>query len=635
MRRAGLLILMMVMCIAGAQAQANYSASAIPSDLLPRASAVVRDMEMSIDVRNSRQVFFRVKKAVTILNESGDDAGAIYIWYNKDHKIKSIKGLVYDEFGIETARFNQKSFSDRSAASNSSLFEDSRIKYFAAAQKSYPYTIEVEYEIESKQSLNFPDWFPNSAAGVAVERAGFSFSSPADFSIRYKATNYPGKASVSEAEGRRSYTWEVRALKAFRNEPYSPDPETYLTSVKIAPDRFSYQGVDGSFTDWAEYGKWMYEALLKGRDEIPPQTAAHIRAITSDIHDPFEKARIVYEYMQQKTRYVSIQIGIGGYQPFPASQVDQTHYGDCKALVNYSQGLLKAAGIDSYYVVVASGNHKTSALADFASMSQFDHVILAVPIGQDTVWADCTSKENPFGYLGTFTDDRLAVACTPEGGRLLRTPRFDPDSSRQVRSASFILDSLGNLSGQMETRFSGWQYDNRDFLIREVRSEQLKKLPEVYSINNLEVEDFQIEQRKSGSPLTVEKIRLKARSYGAINGERMFVPLNRVNQSSQPPEVRNRENALHINRGYIDTDSLTIRLPTGYVVDNLPAPVLLRHDFGFFESKAEVRDGQVYYTRHIQMQEGTYAAEEYSTLVKFYRTIATADAARLVLKKAD
>src|SRR5690606_13054680 len=112
------------------------------------------------------------------------------------------------------------------------------------------------------------------------------------------------------------------------------------------------------------------------------------------------------------------------------------------------------------------------------------------------VWADCTSKENPFGYLGTFTDDRLAVACTPEGGKLLRTPRFDADSSRQVRSASFILDSLGNLSGQMETRFSGWQYDNRDFLIREVRSEQLKKLPEVYSINNLEVEDFQIEQRK-------------------------------------------------------------------------------------------------------------------------------------------
>src|SRR5690606_199848 len=115
----------------GAQAQPSYSASEIPSDLLPRASAVVRGMDMSIDVRNPRQVFFRVKRVVTVLNESGDDEGAIYIWYYKDHKIKAVKGTLYDQFGIETARFNQKSFSDRSAASNSSLFEDSRIKYFA------------------------------------------------------------------------------------------------------------------------------------------------------------------------------------------------------------------------------------------------------------------------------------------------------------------------------------------------------------------------------------------------------------------------------------------------------------------------------------------------------------------------
>ena len=628
-------MLLLIVLIVHARAQNNYPASDIPADLLPRASAVVRTMDMSIQVRNPKHVLIRVKKAVTILNQSGDDAGAVYIWYNKDHKIKSVKGVLYDQFGMATAKFTEKNFSDRSAASNSSLFEDSRIKYFAAAQKSYPYTIEFEYEIESKQSLNFPEWFPNSAPGVAVERASFSFTSPADFSIRHKAFNYLDDASVTEADGQRQYAWEVHSMKAFRSEPYSPDPESYLTSVKIAPDHFSYQGIEGSFSDWESYGKWMYEALLKGRDEIPGQTAAQVQSITHDIKDPREKARKVYEYMQQKTRYVSIQIGIGGYQPFLASQVDQTHYGDCKALVNYTQGLLKAVGIDSYYVVVASGDKKKSALADFASMNQFDHVILAVPIGQDTVWADCTSKENPFGYLGTFTDDRLAVACTPEGGKLIRTPRFLTDSSRQVRNASFQIDSLGNLSGQMETRFSGWQYDNRDFLIREVRSEQLKKIPEIYNIDNMEVEDFHIRQHKIANPLTVEKIQFKARSYGAINGERMFVPLNKVNQSPLPPEVRNRENALYINRGYRDADSLTISLPSGYEIDFIPGSVSLSHDFGSFESTVEVKNGQVFYIRNIHMQEGTYPAEDYAALVQFYRTVSTADAARLVLKKAN
>lgn len=634
MKKPVLLFLLMVMMVL-ARAQDNYPVSAISADLLPRASAVVRYMDMSIQVRSPRQVLVRVKKVVTVLNQSGDDAGEVFIWYNKDHKIKSVKGMLYDQFGIASAKFTEKNFSDRSAASNSSLFEDSRIKHFAAAQKSYPYTIEFEYEIESKQSLNFPEWFPNSAPGVAVERAGFSFTCPADFNIRYKAVNYPGEALITEADGQRRYAWEVHSLRAFRSEPYSPDPESYLTSVKIAPDRFIYQGIEGSFTDWESYGTWMYESLLKGRDEIPAQTAAQVQSITRDIEDPREKARKVYEYMQQKTRYVSIQVGIGGYQPFPASQVDQTHYGDCKALVNYTQGLLKTVGINSYYVVVASGDKKKSALADFASMSQFDHVILAVPIGQDTIWADCTSKENPFGYLGTFTDDRLAVACTPEGGKLIRTPRFHTDSSSQIRNASFQLDSLGNVSGQMETHFSGWQYDNRDFLIREVRTEQLKKIPEIYNIDNIEVEDFHLRQNKVAHPLTVEKIQFRARSYGAINGERMFVPLNRINQSPLPPEIRNRENALYINRGYRDIDSLTIDLPSGYEVDFIPNHVSLSHDFGSFESSVEVKDGRLFYIRNIRLQEGTYPSEEYAALVQFYRAISTADAARLVLKKAN
>src|SRR5690606_12864102 len=267
-----------------------------------------------------------------------------------------------------------------------------------------------------------------------------------------------------------------------------------------------------SFTNWDEYGKWIYDALLKDRDQIPEQTAAYILQMTANIDDPKEKAKKIYEYMQQKTRYVSIQIGIGGYQPFLASDVDKTGYGDCKALVNYTQGLLKVAGIESHYVVVASGDKKQNAIPDFASMNQFDHAILSIPFENDTVWVDCTSKENPFGYLGTFTDDRLAVACTPEGGKLVRTPKFEAQTSQQVRKASFKLDDKGSIYRKMETVFDGWQYDNRDFIIGEPISEQLKKVPEIYRIDNLVIESFEIDQEKGSMPKTVEKLNFKAHS---------------------------------------------------------------------------------------------------------------------------
>ena len=55
--------------------------------------------------------------------------------------------------------------------------------------------------------------------------------------------------------------------------------------------------------------------------------------------DPIEKAKIVYKYMQEKTRYISVQVGIGGFKPMLAKDVDRLGYGDCKALSNYTKAL--------------------------------------------------------------------------------------------------------------------------------------------------------------------------------------------------------------------------------------------------------------------------------------------------------
>lgn len=614
-------------------AQDNYAVDHINKDLLARASSVIRTMDMNIDIKNTDQFSYTVKRVITVLNENGNEDAAIRIWYDKSRQIRSIRGAVYDQFGRQTAKISEKSFSDISASGNNSLFLDSRLKVFRPNPTMYPYTLEIEYEIRSKQTLNLPDWYPVGSSGVSLEKATLVVNTSSGFPLRYKEVNYPGSVEASEADGIKTYRWEISNKQALKDEPYSPAPETFLTSVRLAPEHFSYEKVTGSFSNWEEYGKWMYDALLKGRNEIPPQTASHIRNLTADMADPWEKAKAIYEFVQKKTRYVSIQVGIGGFQPFLASQVDQTGYGDCKALVNYTQGLLAVVGIPSDYVVVASGDKKKNAIPDFASINQFDHVILRILFESDTAWVDCTSKDNPFDYLGTFTDDRLAVACNENGGELVRTPRYLADNSKQIRTGRVSLNEEGAIKGEIVTEFDGWQYDNRNFLIGEPLREQLKEVPKIYPIGNLTVANYTVDQQKDNSPKTVEKLSFTARNYGAANADLMFVPLNKVNQSPLPPELRSRENDLYINRGYIDVDSIVYELPEGFTVERLPNEISLEHPFGIFSMEFEQDGQELLYSRKIQMNQGQYNREQYNELVNFFRQIAEADKSRLVLKK--
>src|SRR5690606_27634424 len=128
--------------------------------------------------------------------------------------------------------------------------------------------------------------------------------------------------------------------------------------------------------------------------------ALQVEKLIAGVTDEKEKISILYKYLQQNTRYISIQLGVGGWQPFDAAYVAKNGYGDCKALTNYMQSLLKTAGIPSYYTVVYAGSsgYAQNRFVEDLPSNQFNHVILCVPGMKDTTWLECTSQQSPPGY---------------------------------------------------------------------------------------------------------------------------------------------------------------------------------------------------------------------------------------------
>ncbi len=617
-----------------AEAQQSYDASLIPKELLPYASSVVRTKEETVTVKDLEDVVYHIKEAITVLNKNGD--GRIFIEHDKSRSIKNAKGILYDEFGKQIGKFSESDFEDESAAHDFSLFEDARVKYYIPKVNQYPYTIAYEYEVHINQTLELPEWQPNPETGVAVEKSSFTFVCPPSFSIRYKEINLAGKAEIStSAKNEKIYSWQLKNIKALKNEPYSPDQETFMSSVKIAPEHFKYYGYDGAFNNWQQLGKWINDKLLVNRQNVPVETVWHIKELTKDIADPKLKAKRVYEYVQSKTHYISVQVGIGGYQPFLADDVDKQNYGDCKALVNYTQALLKAIDIDSYYCVVEAGRkHNISMMPDFASMQQGNHIILCIPFKNDTTWADCTSQTIPFGYLGDFTDDRIVLACTPEGGKLMRTPKYTAKNSSETRKADFTINQNGVLSGLMTTVYKGADYDNDDELITEPQAEQVKRFKLKYALNNLEIENAELKQDKSFDPSTTEKLKLQAFDYASQSDGKYFFLANSVNRINEPPrQVRNRVNDVNITRGYTEEDEITYTIPAGYHLEKEPLNVADDKPFGNFSARIILKGNQLIYHRKLQMNGGTYSKDTYPDLVDFYETVVDADGYNVVLIK--
>ena len=110
-------------------------------------------------------------------------------------------------------------------------------------------------------------------------------------------------------------------------------------------------------------------------------------------------------------QYISIKLGIGGWQPLTAKFVSEKGYGDCKALTNLMMALLKEAGIKSNYVLILAGADENDINTSFPA-SYFNHVICAVPMAADTVWLECTSQVKDPGYMVSFTGNMHSLILT-------------------------------------------------------------------------------------------------------------------------------------------------------------------------------------------------------------------------------
>ncbi|MGY4384432.1 hypothetical protein ACVWYN_001458 [Pedobacter sp. UYP24] len=612
--------------------QGIYDVSKIPAAMSANAAVVVRNEEQLYEVKNPGSAYYEYKIAITIMNSNGEDASRMVEFYDKFSSIYNLKATLYAANGVKIKDFKSSEFGDHSAISSGSIYEDNRIKFLNIMHTSFPYTIEYSYSMDYTGIKFYPSWHPVGTWGHSVEKSSFTFKIPENMTFKYLKSKGIQTDSM-KVKDKMQYKWACQNVPAFEYEPLSTGLTGVTPWVNLAPNQFEYDNSKANIENWVSLGSWLY-GLSNGMQVLPATTKAKVQELIKDLKTDKEKMKVLYHYLQENTRYVGVQLGIGGYKPISAEKVSAVNYSDCKGLSNYMKALLLEAGIPSNLVVI--GNDMPSLNPKYASLTQANHMILCVPLEKDTTWLECTSQYVPMGYIGNGNSDKTILLITDKGGKLAQTPVYTPENNYQKRITKVVLDDDGAAKINIETKYGYAQYEEHLGMMLQQPTDQRKRVMNMMSIPNMQIEQLSYNQPNKETAVMEEKIAIKASQLLTKGADKIFLTLNLINrQGGTASVVENRKTDFAVDYSYNDEDEIIYTLPKGYKVEFLPKDVLIESEFGKYTAKVIAKDNTLVYHRSKTIINRKYPAEKYADYVAFSKKIFQADKQKGILTKAE
>ncbi|MCK5171307.1 MAG: DUF3857 domain-containing protein [Bacteroidales bacterium] len=612
----------------------KYPVSEIDQALINNAKAIVRNHSTKFIVQSAGDGKMEITYAITIMNKSGIRYSFFAELYNKFFKIRNVKGTFYDEFGEQIKKLKKEDLIDVPAIAGYSLYEDNRAILYDPDIKDFPFTVEYSYTVDFDGFINYPDWNLYTDYNVSIQHKKLQLEIPKNMKVRSYCQNFNYKPIIGKDNEKTIYFWEANELPALQEEPYSLALLNASEVLYLAPEEFKIGGSKGNMKSWSAFGDWIY-SLNKDRDIIPDETKAKIFELVKDAQTDIEKVKILYKYMQDKTRYVNISVGLGGWQPFEAEVVDRLSYGDCKALSNYMQSLLNIVGIESIYTLVRAGKDAPFILSDFP-MNQFNHAILCVPMEDDTLWLECTNPKIPAGYIGKFTDDRDVLLIKDNESKLTHTKVYRKEENALKRKIEFSINENGGGQASVLSTYTGLKTDEVYHITDATDKDKKSNLYENIKIPDFTVEEYNFKIREDIIPEIDEEVTLTINKYGTIMGDRLIVPVNLMNRIDDlPKKVKNRNNNVIIRRSSIEVDSISYLIPDGYNFENVPDNLTINSQFGEYKAVIQIMNNVLSYKRTLTFDKGEYPANSYELLRDFMISISKADNGKFVLVKSN
>ncbi|WP_312076238.1 DUF3857 domain-containing protein [Chryseobacterium sp.] len=610
----------------------TYPVSSIKEELKKNASAVIRNESTEIQINKIDEIVYKNHSVVSVLNKEAVGFAAPKIFYQKGDVVSNVKVTVYDESGKKIKSFSKSDFLDIAANSQGSFYSDNRAMILNYTPASFPYTVEFSYDQKEESTVFIPDFTPFHSFNISLEKSTFSIVNNSGINLRSKIYTSPfGYASVNSDDKGNSKTYVYENIPAMDDEVLVPNPEKILPKVSFSLDKFTLVGKKGDITSWKDFGLWYYNNLLTPVSASTPQIKAEIAALNLT-GTKEEKVKKIYQYMQSKTRYIFVALGIGGWQPMLPDEVQKKGYGDCKGLTNYMKTLLDEAGIESYYAIINSNQSAISFDKDFPKMGG-NHVILMIPTEKGNIWLENTSQEIAYNHLSFSTTDRNVLAVKPSGIEIIETPTYTAQQNREKQFVDIILNDDKTITGKAKFQYTGNQYDfNLVFagLSQKERNDAIKSRLSSLNFENIEMTQFKNDRDIASINYD---LNFKASNYSKMVGSSFIFRAVPIYSEGFYHDNETRNLPFETPFAYEDDYEIAYELPKDYFIEELPQNGTLSSEFGTYSLSFEKKEAKLIVKRTIQIKKGIYSKEKYNDYVSFRKKIMNADNSKILISK--
>jgi hypothetical protein len=616
--------------------------------------ADVGDSHFEADPKGGVALFFTRSCRIKILKRSGFDAATLAIpLYSSGPQSERITALRAATYSLEEGKVVETKVDDKSIFVNKLNKNITERKLTFPALKEgaiveYKYTLESPFQFNlqpwwfqgaypclwSEYTTDIPDFFQYVTLAHGFEP--FFVNTTVSRELTFRLTS-PGGTERGEQVDRQanvsSHRWVIKDVPAMKEEPFTTSVENYRSRLEFQFARYvrSNGMIDDEMGDWVSVGTALLESEDFGAD-IDRNNGwldDEMKTITNGTNSPLEKAEKIYSFVRDN---FSCNSHSRLYIDEPLKTVYKNRHGSEAELNLLLTAMLRHEHITCDPVILSTrANGFPNEL--YPLLTRFNYVISMARI--DTTFYCLDASEPWLGF------SRLPARCYNGYARVLSKEHptaiaLDADGMKESKMTMVFItkDEKGGLAGRL-TMTPGFNEacDLRAEIGSSGTDEVLKNIraayPERITVDSLEIDSL----RKPDEPLQVA-YNLQIRPDPAA-GILYFNPMLGEAYKENPFKSADRKYPVEMPFAMDEMYTLTMEIPDGYVVDELPksAKVLFNEDQGVFEYLIVKGEDNIQFRSRIRLNQANFKPEDYAALRDFFGFIVKKQSEQIVFKK--